>query len=375
MGCRPGALEELAMNDSFWSGKRVLITGHTGFKGSWLSLWLGRLGAHVIGYSLAPPTSPSNFAVSRVEEMLHASVEADVQDLDAVIGCFAAHQPEIVFHMAAQPLVRYSYHNPVETFRTNVIGTVNVLEAIRKTPSVKAVVVITSDKCYENREWAWGYRENEPMGGHDPYSSSKGCTELVAASYRSSYFPPSEYAKHGIGLATVRAGNVIGGGDWSSDRLVPDLLTAHAQGREVLIRNPGAIRPWQFVLEPLGGYMALAERLFEDGATYAEAWNFGPREDDALPVETLINRLSAHLDGGIRYRVDPDPVLHEAMLLKLDCSKAATRLAWRPRTSINDTLQLIANWQNSLLSGSDMQAVSLAQIDAFQSINQGNQHT
>lgn len=360
------------MNGNFWRGKRVLITGHTGFKGSWLSLWLSQLGAHVSGYSLAPPTSPSNFIVSRVEETLHTSVEADVQDLGALINCVATQQPEIVFHMAAQPLVRYSYQNPVETFHTNVIGTVNVLEAIRNTPSAKAVVVITSDKCYENREWVWGYRENDPMGGYDPYSSSKGCTELVVASYRSSFFPPSEHAKHGVGLATVRAGNVIGGGDWSPDRLVPDLLNAHAQGREVLIRNPAAIRPWQFVLEPLGGYMALAERLFEDGATYAEAWNFGPREDDALPVETLINRLSAHLDGGIRYRVDSDPVLHEAMLLKLDWSKAAARLAWRPRISIDDTLQRIADWQNSLLSGRDMQAVSLAQIDAFQSINQGS---
>ena len=252
-----------------------------------------------------------------------------------------------------------------------MIGTVNVLEAIRQTPSAKAVVVITSDKCYENREWIWGYRESEPMGGHDPYSSSKGCTELVAASYRSSYFPPDKHAKHGVGLATARAGNVIGGGDWSPDRLVPDLLNAHAQGRKVLIRNPTAIRPWQFVLEPLVGYMVLAERLYEDGAAYAEAWNFGPREDDALPVKDLIKRLSILLDGGIQYCVNSDPILHEAMLLKLDCSKASARLDWRPRTSINDTLKLIADWQNSLLSGRDMQAVSLAQIDAFQSIKHG----
>ncbi len=359
------------MNSTFWHGKRVLVTGHTGFKGSWLSLWLSQLGAHVSGYSLAPPTSPSNFVVSRVEEKLYASVEADVRDLNTLTNWVAMQQPEIVFHMAAQPLVRYSYQYPVETFQTNVMGTVNVLEAIRQKPSAKAVVVITSDKCYENREWVWGYRENEPMGGHDPYSNSKGCTELVTASYRSSYFPTGEYAKHGVGLATVRAGNVIGGGDWSPDRLVPDLLNANAEGREVLIRNPAAIRPWQFVLEPLGGYLALAKHLYEDGANYAEAWNFGPREDDALPVETLIERLSTRLDGGIRYRVNLESTLHEAMLLKLDCSKAAARLSWRPRTSINDSLQLIADWQNNLLSGSDMQVVSLAQIDAFQSINQG----
>ncbi len=359
------------MNSNFWQGKRVLITGHTGFKGSWLSLWLSQLGAHVSGYSLAPPTSPSNFVTSRVAEKLHTSIEADIRDLDAITNCIAKLQPEIVFHMAAQPLVRQSYQNPVETFQTNIIGTVNVLEAIRQSPSAKAVVVITSDKCYENREWVWGYREDEPMGGHDPYSSSKGCTELVTASYRSSYFAPSDYSRHGVGVATVRAGNVIGGGDWSADRLIPDLLKAHAQRAELVIRNPMAIRPWQFVLEPLGGYLTLAERLYEDGAQYAEAWNFGPSESDAIPVEALIQRLSTCLDGGIRYQVNSDPVLHEAMLLKLDCSKASARLVWRPRTAINDTLQLIADWQNSLLSGQNMQAVSLAQIDAFQSLTQG----
>lgn len=357
------------MNTTFWKGKRVLVTGHTGFKGSWLSLWLSHLGARVSGYSLAPPTSPSNFVVSRVEEKLQASIVADVRDLNALMNFVATQQPDIVFHMAAQPLVRYSYLNPIETFQTNVMGTANVLEAIRQTPSAKAVVVITSDKCYENREWVWGYRENEPMGGHDPYSSSKGCTELVAASYRSSYFPLDEYPKHGVSLATVRAGNVIGGGDWSFDRLVPDLLRAHAEGKEVLIRNPTAIRPWQFVLEPLGGYLALALRLYEDGPSYAEAWNFGPKEDDALPVQTLIEGLSSHLEGGISYRVNPDETMHEAMLLKLDCSKAAGRLGWRPRTSIKDTLKLIAEWQNCFLSGHDMQIVSMAQIDAFQSLN------
>jgi CDP-glucose 4,6-dehydratase len=361
-------VEIMVMNDAFWRGKRVLVTGHTGFKGSWLSLWLSQLGAHVTGYSLAPPTTPSNFVISRIEERLRASIEADVRDLDAITNCVSKYQPEVVFHMAAQPLVRQSYQNPVETFQTNVIGTVNVLEAIRRHPSAKAVVVITSDKCYENREWPWGYRENEPMGGHDPYSSSKGCTELVAASYRSSYFSPDTYPRHGVGLATVRAGNVIGGGDWSADRLIPDLLSAYAQRKELVIRNPTATRPWQFVLEPLGGYLSLAEHLYNDGSSYAEAWNFGPREDDVLSVEALINRLSAHLDGGIQYRICPDPNLHEAMLLKLDCSKVAVRMNWRPRTSINDALRLIADWQNSLLIGQDMQAVSLAQIHAFQSL-------
>lgn len=355
------------MNGDFWRGKRVLVTGHTGFKGSWLSLWLSQLGADVTGYALAPPTFPSNFDVSRVSEHLRASVEADVRDLGGLMDCVSRWRPEIVFHMAAQPLVRQSYQDPVETFQTNVIGTVNVLEAVRQNPSAKAVVVITSDKCYENREWVWGYREDEPMGGHDPYSSSKGCTELVVASYRASFFPPADHSRHGVGIATVRAGNVIGGGDWSADRLIPDILRAHAQGQELVIRNPAAVRPWQFVLEPLGGYLTLAERLYGDSA-YGEAWNFGPRDDDALPVEVLVNRLSVCLNERIRYRIFPDRVLHEAMLLKLDCSKAAARLGWRPRTSISDTLRLIANWQNSFLSGHDMQAFSLDQINTFQSL-------
>ncbi len=359
------------MTSNFWDGKRILITGHTGFKGSWLSLWLSKLGANVIGYSLPPPTSPSHYAISRVEEKLNTSIEADICDLESVMDCIMSKQPEIIFHMAAQSLVRLSYSNPVETFQTNVIGTANVLEAIRKSRSVRAVVVVTSDKCYENREFVWGYRENDPMGGHDPYSSSKGCTELVTASYRSSYFPCKEYAKHGVGLATVRAGNVIGGGDWAADRLVPDLLRANEQDREVAIRNPNAIRPWQFVLEPLGGYIALAERLYKDGASYAEAWNFGPRDDDMLPVEVLINQLSARLKNPIRYCVIPDPSIHESIQLKLDCAKAAARLNWRPRTTISHTLQLIADWHTSKLLGQDMQAVSLEQIDTFQSIKQG----
>lgn len=360
------------MSGDFWHGKRVLVTGHTGFKGSWLSLWLNRLGARVVGYSLTPPTSPSNFEVSRVCERVQVSILADIRDLDGLKACVSEHQPDVVFHMAAQPLVRRSYRDPVETFQTNVLGTVNVLEAIRHHPSAKAVVVVTSDKCYENREWVWGYRENEPMGGHDPYSSSKGCTELVVASYRASYFPPPDHALHGVGLATVRAGNVIGGGDWSEGRLIPDILCAHAQRRELLLRNPAAIRPWQFVLEPLSGYLRLAEQLHGNGAAYAEAWNFGPRDDDALSVETLVNRLSAYLDGGIRYSISLDPLLHEATLLKLDCSKAATKLGWQPRTSIGDALRLIADWQNSFLAGHDMQSVSLAQISEFQSLAYSN---
>jgi len=360
----------MVITHDFWRGKRVLVTGHTGFKGSWLSLWLSHLGARVVGYSLAPPTSPSNFAVSRVGELVN-SIEADVCDLERLKNCVAEHRPEIVFHLAAQSLVRKSYRDPVETFQTNVLGTVNLLEAIRLCPTSKAVIIITSDKCYENHEWVWGYRENEPMGGHDPYSSSKGCAELVVTSYRASYFHPDNYPQHGVGVATTRAGNVIGGGDWAPDRLIPDILNAHARAEELIIRNPSAIRPWQFVLEPLQGYMTLAEHLFREGPRFAEAWNFGPREGDVLPVEQLVKMLSVHLKGGIRYRITPDEALHEATLLKLDCSKALAKLGWRPRTSINDTLSFTADWQNKLLSNEDMQAVSLGQIQLFQSLTQG----
>ena len=359
------------MTQNFWRDKSVLVTGHTGFKGSWLCLWLSHLGARVIGYSLAPPTSPSNFVVSRVDTLV-CSVEADVRDLDGLKRSVAEHKPEVVFHLAAQSLVRKSYIDPVETFQTNVLGTVNVLEAVRQSPSAKAVVIATSDKCYENREWAWGYRENDPVGGHDPYSGSKGCAELVTASYRSSYFSADSYSQHGVGVASVRAGNVIGGGDWSPDRLIPDILSAHARAHKLVIRNPTAIRPWQFVLEPLQGYMTVAECLYRHGPPFAEAWNFGPRDDDVLPVETLVKKLSERLKGGIRYRISTDAAVHEAALLKLDCSKSSTRLGWRPRTTIDDALNLIAEWQNQLLSDQDMQSVSLGQIQAFQSLTQGH---
>jgi CDP-glucose 4,6-dehydratase len=354
------------VNGEFWREKTVLVTGHTGFKGSWLSLWLSRLGARVVGYALAPSSPQGHFVVSRVAERVD-SIEADVCDLDRLQEILAKHRPEIVFHLAAQSLVRPSYGDPIETFRTNVLGTACLLEAIRRHPSAKAVVVVTSDKCYENREWLWGYRENEGLGGRDPYSASKACAELVTASFRSSYFHPDTHSRHGIGVATARAGNVIGGGDWATDRLVPDVLNAHGRSEELIIRNPSAVRPWQFVLEPLGGYMALAERLCSDGRVFAEAWNFGPRDGDVVSVEALVKRLGDHLRGGVRYRVVPDPALHEASQLRLDCSKAAAKLGWRPRTSVDDALRLVAEWQNELLSDHDMQAVSLAQIEAFQS--------
>jgi CDP-glucose 4,6-dehydratase len=356
-------LEEVAVSGEFWRGKTVLVTGHTGFKGSWLCLWLTELGARVVGYGLAPASAKSNFVVSRVGEGIR-SVEADVCDTERLEACLAEHRPDVVFHLAAQSLVRPSYADPLETFRTNVLGTASVLEAIRRRPTARAVVIVTSDKCYENQEWPWGYRETEPLGGRDPYSASKGCAELVAASFRSSYFASAD----GIGVATARAGNVIGGGDWSTDRLVPDVLDAHARAEELIIRNPTAVRPWQFVLEPLDGYMALAERLYGGEPGFSEAWNFGPHQGDVLSVEALVKRLGAHLEGGIRYRVVPDAALHEATQLRLDCSKAAAKLGWQPRTSVEDALSLIAEWQKQLLAAQDMQAVSLGQIQAFQSL-------
>lgn len=357
------------MSGEFWREKTVLVTGHTGFKGSWLSLWLSQLGAKVVGYAYAPSSAQSHFVVSRVGERIR-SVEADVCDVERVVETVAEHRPDVVFHLAAQSLVRPSYADPIETFRTNVLGTATVLEAIRQHPTAKAVVIVTSDKSYENREWSWGYRETDRLGGRDPYSASKGCAELVTASLRSSYFHPDDHARHGVGVATARAGNVIGGGDWATDRLVPDVLSAHGRSEELVIRNPSAVRPWQFVLEPLDGYMALAERLYGDGPGFSEAWNFGPGEGDALSVETLVRRLGTHLEGGVRYRVVRDPDLHEATQLRLDCSKARTRLDWRPRTSVDDALKLTAEWQNQLRSEQDMQAVSLDQIQAFQSLRE-----
>jgi len=360
----------MVVSGEFWREKTVLVTGHTGFKGSWLSLWLSHLGARVAGFGLAPSSSKSNFVVSRVGERI-SPIEGDMCDLHRLKETLAEHRPEIVFHLAAQSLVRPSYADPLETFRTNVLGTATVLEAIRQQPTAKAVVIVTSDKCYENREWFWGYRENDPMGGRDPYSSSKGCAELVTASFRSSYFHPDDHGRHGIGVATARAGNVIGGGDCATDRLIPDILAAHGRSEELVIRNPAAVRPWQYVLEPLDGYMALAERLYDDGPAFSEAWNFGPRDGDVLSVEAIANRLGAHLKGGIRYRVVRDAALHEATQLTLDCSKASAKLGWRPRTSVDDALELIADWQNQLLAEKDMQTVSLGQIEAFQSLAQG----
>jgi len=352
------------MNRNFWCEKRVLVTGHTGFKGSWLSLWLQSLDAQVVGYALAAPTKPNLFDVATVNKGM-TSIIADIRDLDCLRTTFAEYKPEIVIHMAAQPLVRYSYLEPVETYSTNVMGTVNLLEAVRNTNSVKAVVNVTSDKCYENREWAWGYREHEAMGGYDPYSSSKGCAELAVAAYRNSYFHPDNYSQHGVAIASARAGNVIGGGDWADDRLIPDILRAIMQRRSVNIRNPHAIRPWQHVMEPLFGYLQLAQKLYEDGTTYAEAWNFGPNDNDTKPVQWIVENLTQAWGEGANWTFDSGDHLHEAHYLKLDCSKAKVRLGWQPRWRLEDTLGAIIDWHRAHRDGKDMRAVTLQQVQLY----------
>ncbi len=347
------------MNAQFWRGRRVLVTGHTGFKGSWLCLWLASMGAEVHGYALSPPTNPALFDVAKVGDLLAASEIADVRDCEALSAAVGRARPEIVFHLAAQPLVRYSYRAPVETYAVNVMGTVHLLEAVRQNDCVRAVLSVTTDKCYENREWPWGYRENEPLGGHDPYSSSKACAELVSAAYRTSFL-----AESGVALATARAGNVIGGGDWAADRLLPDFLRALDAGETLTIRSPGAIRPWQHVLEPLSGYLALAEALVEAGTQAAEAWNFGPVDDDARPVGWILDHLVARVPE-LRWQCDSAPQPHEANYLKLDSSKARARLGWAPRWRLDQALDMTVAWHCAWRQGDDMRALSMAQIAEY----------
>ena len=347
------------MNAQFWHGKRVFITGHTGFKGGWLSLWLQSLGAHVSGYALDAPTEPHLFGVARINEGMAAHTIADIRDAAALTRAMQVAQPEVVFHLAAQPLVRYSYTAPVETYAVNVIGTVNLLEAVRATPGVRAVVNVTTDKCYENHEWIWGYREGEALGGHDPYSSSKACSELVTAAYRASFLDAA-----GVALASARAGNVIGGGDWAADRLLPDFLRALDAGATLRIRSPNAIRPWQHVLEPLSGYLLLAERLFTEQAAFAEGWNFGPADEDARPVQWIVERLVSATPGA-SWTCDATPQPHEASHLKLDSSKARARLAWQPRWRLATALDKTLTWHAAWQRGEDMRAVTLAQIAEY----------
>jgi len=352
------------MNPAFWQGKRVLITGHTGFKGSWLSLWLQSMGADVVGYALAPPSNPNLFDVAGIEKGM-TNLTGDIRNLESLKDVFAEYRPIIVFHMAAQPLVRYSYKEPVETYSTNVMGTINLFEAVRGSGSAKAVVAITSDKCYENREWIWGYRENEPMGGHDPYSNSKGCSELVIAAYRNSYFNPESYKDHGVAISSARAGNIIGGGDWAEDRLIPDIMRAITEGKPVNIRNPGAVRPWQHVLNPLSGYLLLAQKLYEEGSLYAEAWNFGPNDEDTKSVRWIVDKLTKAWGKGASWVEDKRSSPHEANFLKLDCSKAKARLNWHPRLHLADALSEIIDWYRTFQDGGNMYDFTLRQINNF----------
>ncbi len=340
----------------FWRGRRVLITGHTGFKGSWLSTWLVQLGADITGVALEPNTDPAMFSLLGLDQHVDSHI-ADIRDLAAVQKVVAASRPEIIIHMAAQALVRESYSTPIETFDTNVMGTAHVLEAARHAQGLEAVVVVTSDKCYENREWVWGYRENDAMGGHDPYSASKGCAELVTASYRKSFGGD-------VAIASARAGNVIGGGDWSDDRLIPDIVRAITAQEVVQIRNPGAIRPWQHVMEPLAGYLLLAERLCTGGTEFADAWNFGPAIGDTQPVGALVERLSRNFDA-LEWKVDAGEHPHEAHFLKLDISKAVSELGYRPRISLETALDWTAEWYQAYFDGEDMLDVTRRQIDAF----------
>jgi CDP-glucose 4,6-dehydratase len=345
------------VNPSFWKGKKVFLTGHTGFKGSWLSLWLQSMGAVVKGYSLAPPTTPSLFIVAEVAKNMESQI-GDIRDLELLKQSMLDFNPDILIHMAAQPLVRLSYVEPVDTYTTNVIGTVNVLEAARSCPNLKAIVSVTTDKCYENKEWAWGYRENEPMGGHDPYSSSKGCAELVSSAYRNSFFNMKDTAA----LATARAGNVIGGGDWADDRLIPDILKAFENSKSVVVRNPLSTRPWQHVLEPLSGYLVLAEHLYQYGQEFAEAWNFGPKEEDCKPVNWILDKMVATWGAGAGWELDKNSHPHEAGFLKLDCSKAALKLHWHPKWNLEHTLGLIVNWHQDWRAGKNINEKCLQEI-------------
>jgi len=352
------------INPAFWQGKSVLLTGHTGFKGSWMSIWLKEMGADLTGFALPAPTSPSLFEDAKVSCGMH-SIIGDVRDLQALKQAFLDAQPEIVIHMAAQPLVLESYSAPVETFEINVMGTVNVLEAVRNTPSVRSVVIVTTDKCYDNKERPQGYCEDEPMGGYDPYSNSKACAELVTSSYRNSFFNPTQYSTHRVAVASARAGNVIGGGDWAKDRLIPDIMRAVIAGNPVSIRSPRSTRPWQHVLEPVGGYLLLAEKLYTEGAAYAEAWNIGPQADGICDVEYIVREICRTWGEGASFQIEANGRLHEACSLQLDITKIANRLGWKPIWPIHDALEKTVVWYKSYANGENTLAVCLEQIRQY----------
>ncbi|MBN1983897.1 MAG: CDP-glucose 4,6-dehydratase [Chitinivibrionales bacterium] len=347
--------------NNFWNNKRVFVTGHTGFKGSWLCLWLTRLGALVSGYALHPPTNPNLFDLINLKSLINSTI-GDIRDLQKLKKIISDFQPEIVFHLAAQPLVRVSYTCPVETYETNIMGTVNILESIKFCQSVRSVVLVTSDKCYENKEWHWGYREIEQMGGYDPYSSSKGCAELVINAYRSSFFNPANFKTHRTSLASVRAGNVVGGGDWAQDRLIPDSMKALLEEKPIIIRNPAAIRPWQHVLEPLFGYLSVAQKLFEEGPEFGQPWNFGPNDDDCKPVIDIVEYICKQWGDNAHFTVSDNYGPHEAHYLKLDCSKSKNLLHWKPHLNLHASLDIIISWYKNFRKNADMHTISSNQI-------------
>jgi CDP-glucose 4,6-dehydratase len=356
------------INQNFWKGKKVFVTGHTGFKGSWLCLWLHSLGANITGYSLDPPTSPSLFEQCKINEITK-TITGDIRDYKFLSTMMANSDPDIIFHLAAQPLVRKSYSNPIETYETNVLGTVNVLEAVRELSvnSIKkrALVNVTSDKCYENKEWLWGYREHDALGGFDPYSNSKACSELVTSCYVNSFFNPNKYSTHHLAIASARAGNVIGGGDWAKDRLIPDCMQSLLKGGTIKIRNPKSIRPWQHVLEPLSGYLLLAQKLCENGVRYSQSWNFGPNSDSEKTVEWIVNELCNKWGICASYSIAKDDDLHEARMLKLDCSKAKDLLGWNPRWTVDQAIEKVVEWGKAFQKNIDIKEVCLKQINEY----------